>query len=60
MTFHRRSLRSAVEMEGGTFDGTYHVDGWGASAAGNGDRPEPPAPLNCRRGFVSTPPQCVT
>src|SRR3989454_2944818 len=26
--FHRRSLRSAVELEGKTFDGFYHVDGW--------------------------------
>jgi predicted metalloenzyme YecM len=26
--FHRRSLRAAVEMEGQTFDGFHHVDGW--------------------------------
>ena len=26
--FHRRSLRAAVELEGGTFDGIYHVDDW--------------------------------
>ena len=26
--FHRRSLRAAVEMEGGTFDGINHVDDW--------------------------------
>ena len=26
--FHRRSLRAAVEMEGGMFDGFYHVDDW--------------------------------
>src|SRR3989449_6495880 len=26
--FHRRSLRAAVELEGGTFDGVHHVDDW--------------------------------
>jgi predicted metalloenzyme YecM len=26
--FHRRSLRAAVELEGRTFDGFYHVDDW--------------------------------
>jgi predicted metalloenzyme YecM len=26
--FHRRSLRAAVELEGGTFDGIHHVDDW--------------------------------
>jgi predicted metalloenzyme YecM len=26
--FHRRSLRDVVELQGGTFDGFYHVDGW--------------------------------
>ena len=26
--FHRRSLRAAVELEGGTFDGFHHVDDW--------------------------------
>ena len=26
--FHRRSLRAAVELEGRTFDGFHHVDGW--------------------------------
>jgi predicted metalloenzyme YecM len=26
--FHRRSLRAAVELEGGRFDGFHHVDGW--------------------------------
>ena len=28
MKFHRRSLRAAVELEGGTFDGFHHVDDW--------------------------------
>ncbi len=26
--FHRRSLRAAVELEGGRFDGFHHVDDW--------------------------------
>ncbi len=26
--FHRRPLRSVVELQGGTFDGIRHVDGW--------------------------------
>ena len=26
--FHRRSLRSVIELEGGRFDGIHHVDGW--------------------------------
>ena len=26
--FYRRSLRAAVELEGGTFDGFHHVDDW--------------------------------
>ena len=26
--FHRRSLRAAVELEGGKFDGIHHVDDW--------------------------------
>ena len=26
--FYRRSLRAAVELEGGTFDGVHHVDDW--------------------------------
>ena len=26
--FHRRSLRAAVELEGRTFDGFYHIDDW--------------------------------
>jgi len=26
--FHRRSLRAVIELQGGTFDGIYHVDGW--------------------------------
>lgn len=26
--FHRPSLRAAVELEGRTFDGFHHVDGW--------------------------------
>ena len=26
--FHRRSLRAAVELEGRTFDGIHHVEGW--------------------------------
>ena len=28
MRFYRRSLRAAVELEGGTFDGVHHVDDW--------------------------------
>jgi predicted metalloenzyme YecM len=26
--FYRRSLRASIELEGGTFDGIHHVDGW--------------------------------
>ena len=26
--FHRRSLRAVIELQGGTFDGIHHVDGW--------------------------------
>jgi predicted metalloenzyme YecM len=26
--FYRRSLRAAIELEGGTFDGIHHVDDW--------------------------------
>ena len=26
--FYRRSLRAAIELEGGRFDGIHHVDGW--------------------------------
>jgi predicted metalloenzyme YecM len=26
--FHRRSLREVIELQGGTFDGIHHVDGW--------------------------------
>ena len=26
--FHRRALREVVEMQGATFDGFHHVDGW--------------------------------
>jgi len=26
--FYRRSLRTGIEMEGGTFDGVHHVDDW--------------------------------
>jgi predicted metalloenzyme YecM len=26
--FHRRSLRAVIELQGGTFDGFQHVDGW--------------------------------
>jgi predicted metalloenzyme YecM len=26
--FHSRSLRAVVELQGGTFDGFHHVDGW--------------------------------
>lgn len=26
--FHRRSLREVIEMQGGTFDGVHHVEGW--------------------------------
>ncbi len=26
--FHRRSLQSVVELQGGTFDGVRHVEGW--------------------------------
>lgn len=26
--FHRRSLRAVVELQGGTFDGINHVEGW--------------------------------
>ena len=26
--FHRRSLREVIELQGGTFDGVHHVDGW--------------------------------
>ncbi len=28
MKFHRRSLRAVIELQGGTFDGSRHVDGW--------------------------------
>lgn len=26
--FHRRPLRAVIELQGGTFDGIHHVDGW--------------------------------
>jgi predicted metalloenzyme YecM len=26
--FYRRSLRAGIELEGGTFDGVYHIDDW--------------------------------
>ena len=26
--FHRRSLRAVIELQGGTFDGIHHVEGW--------------------------------
>ena len=44
--FYRRSLRAAVELEGGTFDGVPPRRRLGPAAAGHGDRPEPAAPVN--------------